>query len=525
MLRGFHNVILIACGLLPLVSSTPVPAHEDKPPVRTQAERMQQMEEEIRHLRDSLQEKDRQIDLLFEQVRKLTAAQLARAQAATQPATRPDETPEQTLRRVEREVLREMLQEQQAGRRGTTRPAGGKPGLLPYDADGVEFRLVDVSAMLNVAAGGSTARDPALRTLQGGAHDPQRRGFTLQQFELAALGSVDPYFDLRGHIVFHEDEVELEEAFATTKRWETGTQVEAGYFYTEFGIINHQHPHDWDFLDQPVIIGRMFGSHNQRGVGFRVGQLLPLPWTSELHVGMQDARNESMASFLGEPPGHDDEGDHAHLFEETIGGRPAVERRTRSLEDFVYLVRWANRFDIRDDLAAQAGLSALHGPNRTGGNTWVYGGDWVLRWKAKEPRALWRHLTWQSEVLGRDFRADRFTDEAEGMALPGQTLHDWGLYTQIMYGLLEKWDAGARFGFATGHGTSFHDGLPERRDEDPFRNDRQRYSFLVAHRPTKWSCLRLQYNYDRADHLTGGHDHSLWLGLEVVIGNYPSTKD
>ena len=70
--------------------------------------------------------------------------------------------------------------------------------------------------------GGSSERDESLVNLQGGGHDPRKRGFTFQQAELSLAGAVDPYFNAEAHILFFldpvegETEVELEEAFATS---------------------------------------------------------------------------------------------------------------------------------------------------------------------------------------------------------------------------------------------------------------------------------------------------------------------
>ena len=96
-------------------------------------------------------------------------------------------------------------------------------GLLARRAGAANLRLIDVSFDVLTAAGWSTADDDELESLEGGAHDPKQRGFTLQQGELSLMGAVDPYFTAEGHIVFTPDGVELEEAFAQTtalpRRW------------------------------------------------------------------------------------------------------------------------------------------------------------------------------------------------------------------------------------------------------------------------------------------------------------------
>ena len=117
------------------------------------------------------------------------------------------------------------------------------------------------------------------------------------------LGAVDPYLDGEIHLIYFldpegESQFELEEAFVTSRmlplRLEAqGLQVEFGQMFTEFGRINPQHPHAWDWQDQPVVLSRFFGPDGMRGVGTRVGWLLPVPWFSELHAGVQNAQGET----------------------------------------------------------------------------------------------------------------------------------------------------------------------------------------------------------------------------------------
>ncbi len=64
----------------------------------------------------------------------------------------------------------------------------------------VEFGLIGI-----FAAGGSSANDDTVATLQGGGHDPNRNGFTVQAVELTATGTVDPYFDAQVNVVLFTD--------------------------------------------------------------------------------------------------------------------------------------------------------------------------------------------------------------------------------------------------------------------------------------------------------------------------------
>jgi len=150
-----------------------------------------------------------------------------------------------------------------------------------------------------------------------------------------------------------ETGIELEEAFLTTRGLPYGLQLEVGHFLTEFGQINPRHPHNWDWVDQPIINNRLFGPDGMGAPGFRSSVLLPrlFPgwWTADnfssiVHLGMQNANGETMTSFLGgrhEHGGGEEEEEHVHeeLNDESIGLRPRLDRDTRTLKDFTYLAR------------------------------------------------------------------------------------------------------------------------------------------------------------------------------------------
>ncbi len=56
------------------------------------------------------------------------------------------------------------------------------------------------------AVGGSTERDESLRNLQGGGHDPRRRGFNVQAVELGLVGALDPNLRGEAHTIYFIDE-------------------------------------------------------------------------------------------------------------------------------------------------------------------------------------------------------------------------------------------------------------------------------------------------------------------------------
>ena len=120
------------------------------------------------------------------------------------------------------------------------------------------------------AVGTSTAND--IDKLETGGHDPRQRGFTVENIETTFEGKVDPYFRGQAALVHQIDAggqsfVELEEAYAETLSLPANLQFRGGQFFTEFGRQNQFHPHAWDFVDQPLVMGRFLGDDGLRSSG------------------------------------------------------------------------------------------------------------------------------------------------------------------------------------------------------------------------------------------------------------------
>ncbi len=468
---------------------------------------------EVEALRQRDLEKDQKIEALERRLDALSAQ--VRTEAATPAAPSP---------------LDAALAELPAGAATTAVPAAREaPAARP---GGAGIRLVDVSFDILSAAGASSAPDDILGLLEAGDHDPGARGFTLQQTELSLAGAIDPYFVGESHIVFNDDGVELEEAFATTTSLPWDLQLKAGYFLTEFGRINPTHPHAWNWGDQPIINTRLMGPEGTRGAGVRLSWLLPVDWYSSLYFGAQSSNNDSMVSFLGEGhepyveglgPTYEDLG----LDEVTIGNRPILEHKIAGLDDLLYLVRWENALDLSDETSAVLGLSALHGPNSSGphGDTWIYGGDLVVKWRPVNSYNGWPFIIWESELMKRNYHADGFGtvvgegEEETPLTYSDETLEDWGMYTQVLWGFKKDWATGLRYEYASGSG----DDLLSDRSDDPMRDTRYRISPVLMYQPSHFSRLRLQYNYDHAD-FNDDAEHSVWLGLEVLWGAHPAHR-
>src|SRR5262249_14759574 len=138
-----HACVLIACTCLSLPAQEPA----TRP---TLEQRMQDMQERY----------EKRIQILEDEVKQLKA----KAESA------PNEDAAAALDKALAELPLPTAQ--------------SRPALTMQATGGGTVKLIDISLDLLFVAGWSTEADASLQTLQGGGHDPHKRGFTVQNAEL-----------------------------------------------------------------------------------------------------------------------------------------------------------------------------------------------------------------------------------------------------------------------------------------------------------------------------------------------------
>src|SRR6266496_6461882 len=359
------------------------------------------------------------------------------------------------------------------------------------------------------ALAGSSARD--LDHIEVGDHEPQQRGFNARNIELAFDGAVDPYFEGFANIVFkldndNETEVEVEEAFLQTTSLPFNLQLKAGQFFAAFGRLNAVHPHAWEFADAPLVSGRILGPDGLRGVGAQISWIVPVPWYSQVIFAVQNGRGGTGYSFRN--PGEDG----------IFFGRMTTDREMRGLQDFVWIPRWENSVDLSPTQVVLAGVSGAFGSNETGANarTQIYGGDLFYKWKSAHAEGGFPFVKWQTEVMYRRFEAGRGVDQTFPVA---ETFHDWGMYSQVLWGFKKGWVAGIRGDYLDMEDSKFTD--------DFERQSRSRISANLTWYPTEFSKIRLQYNHDfLAENffLSDRDVDSVFLQFEFILGAHGAHK-
>ena len=365
-----------------------------------------------------------------------------------------------------------------------------------------------------------------------------------------------------------ESFLEMEEVFFTSLALPLNLQLRGGQFFTRFGRLNPTHPHTWDFADLPIINSRLFGGDGLRQVGMQLSYLLPLPIYTELILSMQNPHGETAVSFFntasegGEGHGHahaapsafvqepededhhEDEEENHHEVEDghhegdghdetdqddheaedhhdadetdrdadeegaTYLGRPLIDREVDSLADFIYMTRLQSSVDFTDTLTMVWGGSALFGPNASGKErrTTILGTDLYFKWRPLSNVRGWPFVAWQTEVMWRNYEADRFVD-ADGEVIPEADLKDSGFYSQLLYGFHPRWVAGIRGEYTNGEDST-----------DPMQDGRYRLSANLTFYPSEFSKWRLQYNYDVSESKDDDPIHAVFLQWEFLMG-------
>lgn len=355
-------------------------------------------------------------------------------------------------------------------------------------------------------AGWST--EPNVSALQRGDHDPAVRGFTLPNTELTLEGAVDPYLKASSSVVLKLDQdgetrIELEEAYLLTNSLPANLQLKGGQFFVEFGRQNSQHPHSWSFVDQPLILNRMFGPDGLRSQGVRLSWLVPTPFYAEALLTLVNSTGETTHSFRSP------ESTEIH------GGVP-VQRRVVGLGEMLVVPRITTSFEITETQTFLLGASGAFGPNNSGprGKTSVLGVDGYWKWKPDAAEQGFPFLSLQAEALTRHYdAAQRESEENPPRTLAAEILTDRGAYGQLLWGIKPRIVAGLRTEVAKGSRSAFPSEL---------RMDRVRTSPNFTWYPTEFSKFRIQYNYDHRKGI--GTDHSLWFQVEFLLGAHASHK-
>ena len=312
---------------------------------------------------------------------------------------------------------------------------------------------------------------------EGEDHDHGlEEGFNLRHLEVQFSADVDPYFKATAIAAIYRDGAELETAEIETTGLPGGFKLRGGKFYSDFGRLNAQHAHEWDFADRPLIYQATLGDHGLNEKGLQISWLAPTAF--HLRAGIEVLQGENEALFAHHGEGALPDHDGPRLGVGWIKAGPNLPD-PHTLQFGVFGATGKHQ----EEHAEAEGKEAFDGDSGFGG------GDVVYRYDAPHPHGK-GDVVVQAEYFRRRKDLTLIAAEAEP-DLVGNSKVDTqdGYYVQAAYGFLPRWRAGIRWEQA---GLTNESRLPDGTREQFGTSDR--LGMMLDFAPWESSRIRLQAN-------------------------------
>jgi hypothetical protein len=132
-----------------------------------------------------------------------------------------------------------------------------------------------------------TAINPAISFIgdmrfSGFRHAPPAVGenkmiFDFHELEITAGAALNPYARADVTLGISLGAIDIEEAYATLLRGlPLNLQLKAGQYRVDFGKLNTQHPHQWSWVERPLMFKRFFGEEGLDAAGLNISNLTGL---------------------------------------------------------------------------------------------------------------------------------------------------------------------------------------------------------------------------------------------------------
>ena len=310
-----------------------------------------------------------------------------------------------------------------------------------------------------------THTEEAVGAHEAHSHGAAENGFNFREAELSFTATVDPYFDAALFLAIDgEGTVELEEGWLQTRALPYGLRMKAGKFLSDFGYINKQHPHQWDFVDQNLPYLNLLGAHGLQDTGVQLTWLAPLPFYTllgaELAQGDQerfgavaDADQRALlaenAGYLGE----ENEGprlwtafakvapDLPERHALQLGASYARNNQHQEVQGHTHAAPAADGQEHAGDAHDHEAIVHYNG---LAGYADIWGLDLVYKYDGTGAEGH-RDFKFQTEYLRstKDLSI-RSSPHPEALGA-SRTFTSDGLYAQAVYGFAPKWTAGLRY--------------------------------------------------------------------------------
>lgn len=309
-------------------------------------------------------------------------------------------------------------------------------------------------------------------------HGPEQ-GFNLRHVELQISADVDPYVKGSAIAAVDMDGAELETAEIETTCLPWGLKLRGGKFYSDFGYINAQHPHQWDFTDQPLIYKLCLGDHALNEKGLQLSWLAPTPFYLLAGAEVFQGDNENMFAYHGEAPLSTRDGPRLGVGWLKIGPN-LPDRHALQVGVFAATGRHQEEHDGDEDNEPDHWLD---------GDSAFWGGDVVYKYNAPHPYGQGDVIV-QAEYFSREKDLELVAhDLAPNLVGRRRVDRQDGYYVQAVYGFLPRWRVGVRWDQV---GLTNESKLPN--GETETFGDSRRAGLMLDFTPSEFSRIRVQVN-------------------------------
>ena len=333
------------------------------------------------------------------------------------------------------------------------------------------------------------------------------QGFNFNYAELILSSSVDPFFSMDATLHFSGDGVEVEEAYFTSTALGNGLRLRGGKLLSNFGYINAQHHHYWDFGDMPLVYESFLGTHGINELGAQ------LQWTAPtsfyLMAGFEALQGENEQMFGNASV---DIEDFTGIEEDSIEGTDAPS---------LYVGYIKSSFDF-GDTTIFGGLSYAQGdsmidhsddheePHVFKGDAKLYGADLV----ALHAIDSYKSIKWQTEWLKRELDGTQY-NLYDTFTSPDINKKQSGLYSQLIYTHDKNWKMGARYD------TIYQNDVMLNGIDTDMPDNFNKYSAMIEYHTSEFARFRLQYNRNEAMYNEDGlrqNIDTIMLQANIAIG-------
>jgi hypothetical protein len=331
--------------------------------------------------------------------------------------------------------------------------------------------------------------------------------FNLNYAEVAMESTVDTYLDMTGIFHLSENSFEIEEIYGESRGLPYNLGLKVGKFFSNFGRLNSQHHHVWNFADQPLINNALLGEHGINETGIALNWVAPTDFY--LNIGVELLKGANVNSF----------GNEAIVLTEDVG----IEKTDAPNLKVVY----AKIATDIGDTALLAGVSYANGkarvdhleddaPHAFAGDSKLYGVDLTL----KIPFSAYSNLTWTTEYIKRELDGEQFVPNATSDGWAGQvglTKEQSGIYSSLIYKMDSNWRMGLRYADILENDIILNGNNKNETD------DMNRYSAMLEYNFSEFNRVRLQYNRDNSKYDESGKhisNNEIILQMNLSIGSH-----